>query len=64
MVGISRKSMIYKVLRTGPKDSLSGTSMLHLVALENGANILRAHDVKEAKECVDMYMNRKEKSAS
>lgn len=63
MVGLSRKSMIYKVLRVDPKDALKGTSMLHLVALENGANVLRAHDVKEAKECIDLYLNRTSKES-
>lgn len=52
LVGISRKSMIYKLLGTTPMESLNGTSVLNAVALLSGANILRAHDVKEAVECV------------
>ena len=52
MVGVSRKSMIYKLLNTSPQDALNGTSAMHTLALNNGANILRAHDVKEAIECI------------
>lgn len=52
LVGISRKSMIYKFLETTPAESLNGTSVLNTFALENGANILRVHDVKEAVEAV------------
>lgn len=52
LVGISRKSMIYKFLETTPPESLNGTSVLNTFALENGANILRVHDVKEAVEAV------------
>lgn len=52
LVGISRKSMIYKTLKTNPKNALNGTSALNSIALSKGANILRVHDVKEAKECV------------
>ncbi len=54
LVGISRKSMIYKFLETTPTESLNGTSVLNTFALENGANILRVHDVKEAVEAVKM----------
>ncbi len=56
LVGISRKSMIYKVLGSSPKESLNGTSILHLKALENGAKILRVHDVKEAKEAIRLFL--------
>ncbi len=48
LAGISRKSMIYKLLEISPDTALSATSALHMVALQNGANILRAHDVQEA----------------
>jgi len=50
MVGLSRKSMIYKAIDAGPEASLNGTTALHMVALLNGATILRVHDVKEAVE--------------
>ena len=52
LVGISRKSMIYKLLGSSPEESLHGTSVLNTVALLSGASILRVHDVKEAVECV------------
>ena len=50
LVGISRKSMLYKVLETTPDHSLNATSIAHTIALLNGADILRVHDVKEAVE--------------
>ncbi|NPA36247.1 MAG: dihydropteroate synthase [Chlorobi bacterium] len=53
-VGVSRKSMIYKVLGVTPEESLNGTSALNTIALINGANILRVHDVKEAVEIVKL----------
>lgn len=52
LVGISRKSMIYKLLVTNPQEALNGTTVLNTVALLKGAKILRVHDVKEAVECV------------
>jgi dihydropteroate synthase len=52
LVGISRKSMIYKLLDTTPETSLNGTTVLNTFALLHGADILRVHDVKEAVECV------------
>lgn len=55
LAGISRKSMIYKTLNSTSKDALNGTTALHMVALQKGAKILRAHDVKEAMECVTLY---------
>ena len=55
LVGVSRKSMIYKTLQTNPEYALNGTTALHMVALQNGANILRVHDVKEAVECVKLF---------
>ena len=50
LVGISRKSMIYRLLGTTPQESLNGTTVLHTIALEKGANILRVHDVKACAE--------------
>ncbi len=55
LVGISRKSMIYKYLDITPQEALSATSALHLAALQQGAKILRAHDVKEAAEVVKLF---------
>ena len=52
LVGISRKSMIYKMLGLTPDESLNGTTVLHTIALTKGASILRVHDVKEAVECI------------
>lgn len=52
LVGVSRKSMIYKLLDTSPQESLNGTTALNTVALLSGANFLRVHDVREAVECV------------
>ncbi|HNR19976.1 MAG TPA: dihydropteroate synthase [Bacteroidia bacterium] len=55
LVGLSRKSMINKVLGIKPEDALNGTTALNMLALNNGAKILRVHDVKEAKECVKLF---------
>jgi dihydropteroate synthase len=55
LVGISRKSMIYRLLGTTPEKSLNGTTMLNTFSLQKGADILRVHDVKEAVEVVKMY---------
>ena len=55
LVGISRKSMIYKFLETTPEDGLNGTTALNMIALLQGANLLRVHDVKEAKETIKLY---------
>lgn len=55
MAGISRKSTIYKTLNIAVEDSLNGTTVLNTIALQNGANILRVHDVKEAKEAVTLF---------
>ena len=52
IIGVSRKSMIYKTLNTTPEKALNGSSVLHTIGLMKGANILRTHDVKEAVECV------------
>ena len=54
LIGLSRKSMIYKVLESSPQEALNGTTALHTIALLKGANITRAHDVKEAMECVKL----------
>ncbi len=54
LAGLSRKSMINKVLKTTPNEALNGTTVLNTVALLNGANILRVHDVKEAKEAIKL----------
>lgn len=54
LIGLSRKSMIYKVLESTPQEALNGTTALHTIALLKGANIIRAHDVKEAMECVKL----------
>lgn len=55
LVGISRKSMIYKLLNTTPAEALNGTTALHLEALREGAKILRVHDTREAVEVVKIY---------
>jgi len=55
LAGISRKSMINKVLGTRPENALNGTTALHMVALQQGARILRVHDVKEAVQVVKLW---------
>lgn len=55
LIGISRKSMIYKLLGNTAAEALNGTTFLNTIALTKGANILRVHDVKEAAECVKLY---------
>ncbi|MEO0526250.1 MAG: dihydropteroate synthase [Bacteroidota bacterium] len=59
LVGLSRKSMIYKILDTEAKRTLNGTTALHMYALDRGASILRVHDVKEAMECVRLIQELK-----
>ena len=54
LVGLSRKSMIYKALDTTPKEALNGTTVLNTIAIMKGANILRVHDVKEAIETIKL----------
>ncbi|MFC2123302.1 dihydropteroate synthase [Bacteroidota bacterium] len=54
LAGLSRKSMIYKSLGTGPEEALNGTTVLNTIALLNQASILRVHDVKAAKEAVTL----------
>lgn len=56
LVGFSRKSMIYKLLGTDPANALNGTSVLNTLALEKGAKILRVHDVREAAECIKIWL--------
>jgi len=55
MLGISRKSTIYKTLGVSADEALNGTSVLNTIGLMNGASILRVHDVKEAKEEVKLF---------
>ena len=55
LVGISRKSMIYKLLGCAPAEALNGTTALHLEALRQGAKIVRVHDTREAVEVVKIY---------
>lgn len=55
LVGVSRKSMLYRLLETTPEDCLAATQVLHLYALQHGATILRVHDVREARQTVRLY---------
>lgn len=57
LVGISRKSMIWRKLEITPENALNGTTALHMMALDKGADILRVHDVKEAVEAVKLIMS-------
>ncbi len=57
LAGISRKSMINKVLGTRPENALNGTTALHMVALQQGARLLRVHDVKEAVQVVKLWLH-------
>lgn len=54
LVGISRKSMVNKVINTSPVTALNGTTVLHTIALLNGAKMLRVHDVSEAKQAIEL----------
>jgi dihydropteroate synthase len=54
LLGVSRKSSIYKTLGIGPEDALNGTTVLNTLGLLNGASILRVHDVKEAKQIIEL----------
>ena len=56
LVGVSRKSMIHKVLQTKAEDALNGTTVLHTFAIMNGADILRVHDIRQASEVVKLCM--------
>lgn len=55
LIGVSRKSTIYKTLGITANEALNGTTVLNTIALLNGASILRVHDVKEAMECVTLF---------
>ena len=55
LVGVSRKSMVYKKLGISPEEALPATQVLHLAALQKGADILRVHDVAEARRTVELY---------
>jgi dihydropteroate synthase len=55
LVGVSRKSMVYKPINATAEEALNGTSVLNTIALTKGASILRVHDVKEAVECIKLY---------
>lgn len=59
LVGLSRKSMVTRTLGVSPADALNGTTALNMAALINGADILRVHDVKEAKQVVQLYRSMK-----
>lgn len=56
LIGLSRKRMVYQTLNTEASKALNGTSALHMLSLLNGGQILRVHDVQEAKEVVDLYL--------
>ena len=62
LVGVSRKSSIYKTLGLTADEALNGTTVLNTIALINGANILRVHDVKEAKEVIKLWSMVRESS--
>lgn len=55
LVGVSRKSMIYKLLQKTPQEALNGTTAVHMLALMQGADVLRVHDVREAVEAVRIF---------
>ena len=55
LVGLSRKSMLYKLLNTTAENALNATTIANTIALQNGASVLRVHDVKEAEECVKIW---------
>ena len=55
LIGVSRKSMVYKLLNTAASEALNGTTVLHTMALMHGASIIRVHDVKEAVEAVQLF---------
>lgn len=60
LAGLSRKSMVWRTLNCKPEEALNGTTALNMLALENGAHILRVHDVKEAKEVVALWQRYRE----
>lgn len=55
LIGISRKGMIWKPLMITPDEALNGSTVLHALALDKGAQVLRVHDVKQAKQCIELY---------
>ncbi len=55
LVGVSRKGIVYKTIGRTAEESLAGTSALHVLALQNGADILRVHDVAEAVDCIKLW---------
>jgi len=55
LIGVSRKSMVYNLLKTTPEKALNGTNILNFALLERGAKILRVHDVKEAQETIELF---------
>jgi dihydropteroate synthase len=55
LLGLSRKSMLYKPLGLTPQESLNATTAAHMIALQNGAQLLRVHDVKEAKQAIQLW---------
>jgi dihydropteroate synthase len=57
LAGLSRKSTIYRTLGITPEESLNGTTVMNTLALQNGASVLRVHDVKEAVETIRLWMN-------
>lgn len=63
LIGISRKSMIYKLLETTPEEALGGTIALHMTALAQGVHILRVHDVKACRECIRIWEKLQENSS-
>ncbi len=62
LAGLSRKSMVYKLLGNTPEEALTGTIALNLVALQKGASILRVHDIAEAKQTISIYKKLLEES--
>ena len=57
LVGLSRKRMVWQTLNGSPETALNGTTVLNTIALQQGASILRVHDVREACECVKLLRN-------
>ena len=57
LVGLSRKRLVYQALRLSPDAALNGTTALHMLALRGGAKLLRVHDVPEARQVVDLFLN-------
>lgn len=64
LVGVSRKSMIYRLLETTPQEALNGTTAIHAISLLKGANILRVHDVRQAVEAVKIVQQMKKEETT